>query len=953
MSNNTPLWLELRKEYIDDNFDKLLGYLRDSGSLKQNDAFYLETISLLKVRVLDLLKQLSARTLFDEAEDDSVTIFNIRLLASFLLAVPGDELSVQAYVGMMSEMKTLNPKFSEQIIKTTMDRLVHEKVLNIGFAWNDIIDFKDEIFTFHVINNSQFTGKLKNPLVYERYGTAFLNSKGLFLTCEKRKDALNLQTSGASSLDTGIGVSVRTTSSTKLKVSDAHNLPAMDDFARDFIMDAWKTQKKLVASSKMKYIDGDEVVIRITEIDRKGVIHVETVDEKHEKIEGTIHFGMQNFVYYDVYLFAKYLSVGDYLKATLMDSDKKKFSIQDEFIRYVTEDCRKEYPEGEVSAKLVKIAKNFLVWINERGTHLYSKFSADYKEGDYAVLEIAEFCTGKEYGKIHTYLPDTVTYEDNFEIDVDEVKRDCIMDFAKETKAPADTFKKDEDQELSPVILRLLSRMFFSHQKGLLKPSDRYCFLANARIMAEMTNDDLGASYIKFASSYLRVLVQFVNNEPISKIDLEPEPEYRDARDTLIRLAIVQLLKEYGKKENSEVLARAIADYEDTLPILARIARLVQTANSMQGTLSDASINVIKREIIKTLSLETENDTDLEDGGTYLGVESGTLEFKTSIVYPSNNNMQPDPIVQEKNVLRGICAFLNSTSGGTLYLGVNDQGYIIGIENDMKYLRMESMDSYMRYVQDRAKHYFDLDGIVYIRIEPQYDGRVLAIHVEPHPYRVVELNGVAYIRVNAESREMPDSVKQELIARKVFKDKNKAAAISQLQHAMSQKKCVILHNYASSNSGSLKDRFVEAYDVLPDDDLITCYDRDTASAKKIKVFKISRIGWVEVLDEPWKFPLSHDKVNVDAFHMSGDKGIKVSLELDLLAKNLLTEEFPKTKEDIAASRGNDNQWFYNGIVFNVTGIARFYLGLAEHIKILNAPELIAYIKEYKEKYLTL
>ena len=112
----------------------------------------------------------------------------------------------------------------------------------------------------------------------------------------------------------------------------------------------------------------------------------------------------------------------------------------------------------------------------------------------------------------------------------------------------------------------------------------------------------------------------------------------------------------------------------------------------MQGILSDASVNVIKREIIKTLSLETENETDLEDGDNYLGIESGTLEFKSSFVYPSNNNMQPNETVQELNVFRGVCAFLNSTTGGTLYIGVNDQGYVVGIDNDMKYLRFNNID---------------------------------------------------------------------------------------------------------------------------------------------------------------------------------------------------------------------------------------------------------------------
>ena len=37
---STPLWLDLKKEYIDDNFEKLLGYLRDGQGIRNNDSFY-------------------------------------------------------------------------------------------------------------------------------------------------------------------------------------------------------------------------------------------------------------------------------------------------------------------------------------------------------------------------------------------------------------------------------------------------------------------------------------------------------------------------------------------------------------------------------------------------------------------------------------------------------------------------------------------------------------------------------------------------------------------------------------------------------------------------------------------------------------------------------------------------------------------------------------------------
>ena len=311
--------------------------------------------------------------------------------------------------------------------------------------------------------------------------------------------------------------------------------------------------------------------------------------------------------------------------------------------------------------------------------------------------------------------------------------------------------------------------------------------------------------------------------------------------------------------------------------------------------------------------------------------------------------MQPDETTQNVNVMKGICAFLNSTTGGTLYLGVNDQGYVVGLAYDMRYLKTVTIDSYMRYVQDQAKQYFGVDALPYLRIEPLYDNHVVAVHVSQHPYRLVELNGVAYLRVNAESRVMPEKMRQELIDQKLFTNKDRAAAISLLQHACTQKRCVILHQYASNNGGTVSDRHVEAYDIRPEDNLVICYDLDKQATR---VFSINRIGYVEILnDEPWHRAASHKNIYVDVFHMNGDTTTKISLQLDLMAKNLLVEEYPRSKEFITGHKGDDNIWYFTADICRMEGIGRFYIGLAGHIRILEGEPLKQYVADYTKKYL--
>ena len=936
-TEKTPLWLELKKEYIDDNFSKLQAYLRDCSEKSETDSFYATTIELFRERISDLLRDISERPIFAEEQDRQQLTSNVSMLATYLLADGDHPLALPAYVAFMNGLRQMNPRLSDLIVRTIMQRIRHEKVAAIGFSWKDLEKLGTDLFAHNVCKQARFEVPLSKPQILTKYGTALLTKDGLMLTHDSKDESKKLLKDGCDSLDTGIGITLRTRSSQKLKQSLSNSVKDMDEFTKDFILAQAKVQNKPSMRQRLKiYEEGDEVIVRVICIDH--FVHVETIDPNYQKITGTISYDRPSLVYYYTSELYKYFHVGDYLTVT----------VRNPFHGVFNKDTRREMDNDDSAflAMLIDEQPNYCAWLTETGIAVRTEGRAQYHYGDFALINISEFGSGKYYGLIRGYI----TNDTKSTFDEKSARHDCIRTFAEMTEPPVYQKPEEDTAELSPVLLRLLLRLLFEYQKTLLKPSDRFRYLANANVMAEMIGDDLAASYISFARTYFRALIQFVNGDDINTISLEPDDEYKDATATQIRLSIIDLLKEYGRKDNSEKLAYAISNFETLLPQLARLARLIQTANFMQDTLSGSTLNVIRREIIHTLSIETENDADLEaDKGIYLGVESGTLEFKTSIVFPPDNKMQPDEFTQNMNVMKGVCAFLNSTTGGTLYLGVNDQGYVVGLDNDMKYLKTQSVDTYMRYVQDAAKKHFGVDALPYLRIEALYDNTVIAIHVEPHPYRVVELNGTAYLRVNAESRIMPEQVRQELIDRKVFANKNRAAAISLLQHACTQKRCVILHNYASNNSGQVSDRHAEAYDVHPEDGLVICYDLDKSDTR---VFNINRIGYVEILEEePWKNVAFHKEIPVDIFHMTGTDSIHIMLQLDLMAKNLLVEEYPRAKDSITPHKDDKNIWYLTTDVRHLEGIGRFYIGLASHIQILEGDALRQYAAEYAKKNL--
>lgn len=167
--------------------------------------------------------------------------------------------------------------------------------------------------------------------------------------------------------------------------------------------------------------------------------------------------------------------------------------------------------------------------------------------------------------------------------------------------------------------------------------------------------------------------------------------------------------------------------------------------------------------------------------------------------------------------------------------------------------------------------------------------------------------------------------------------RSNANCVAVLGKAIEEKKKVILHDYASANSGQISDRLVEPFAFTNNHIDVWAYDCDK---KSNRIFKIPRIGKAELLSEGWEFVSEHHRQEIDAFHMCGDDRIHVRLELNLLARNLLIEEFPLAVADITAE---GDHWVFDSHVCKVEGIGRFVMGLINEVKVIDSPELQDYI----------
>jgi len=82
-------------------------------------------------------------------------------------------------------------------------------------------------------------------------------------------------------------------------------------------------------------------------------------------------------------------------------------------------------------------------------------------------------------------------------------------------------------------------------------------------------------------------------------------------------------------------------------------------------------------------------------------IESDNVEFKSSFQWDVRNNRENKELQQE--VIKAIASFLN-TDGGTVLIGVEDNGNIFGLEKDISTLKSGSLDSFERHLVQQIEN---------------------------------------------------------------------------------------------------------------------------------------------------------------------------------------------------------------------------------------------------------
>lgn len=169
-----------------------------------------------------------------------------------------------------------------------------------------------------------------------------------------------------------------------------------------------------------------------------------------------------------------------------------------------------------------------------------------------------------------------------------------------------------------------------------------------------------------------------------------------------------------------------------------------------------------------------------------------------------------------------------------------------------------------------------------------------------------------------------------------------------LDIAIKERRCAVFEGYSSPHSNTSKDREVEPFQFSEDGKYIWAYELESG---RNKVYRVSRIRSVKVLQRHWRESRLHQAGYTDAFKMISFDGSTtlVRIRMNRLAYNLLLEEYPDTERDVTFDESTQ-EWIYSAPVSNMKGIGRFVIGLSDCIRI-ETPELRSYVRYFAMKHI--
>ncbi len=792
--NRPQFWLQVKKDYILDNFESLIAYLNHYDYNQDEDnKDYDSTLECMHQLIEDIGDKITSSPFYTPLDIEYDLSQSIRLMCAHILAshkaghTPYRTILTLATILVRSD---INLDFDTLlcIYSIMMDCLRRRKLLNIGVTWNDIsTDKTNELLLILRIKGMRFAdASLSDPY-------HFIENKGLLVI--PPTGLVDLSISNRAKYSQNNYEVLFELPSLMRVLAPKENFEFTTDFTKLYnttsrLLKKQDQYKAAPTAAKEMYGFNESFPVRITS--KYGwKIEAETIDPKHQKLTGKLLLELpprrpKMTAIRDM------LEVGNKIMVYRSNQDSYMFDIYDAF-----EDFYRKYACGCPSEERLSIFINYYPngteWLTEDGMRVgidKSKieqlddeekelFNIAVNENIPIIIKTYKDAPDMYKNEFNMYGDPYDLYEADYDgptFTADEADAVMIRKFLEHSRTIGDEYEgesagvfesamPDECAMLVPIIHRIGN---FAKVSCVA----RLEYYTAAAMICKMTGRKEELAYIEHENHYLSQLVQFASDGEVKPLSLPVSLQQNE--EAMRRVKMVDILTSYKKKT---VLKSPILDNNTDVDVLDKIEALVTASNSLIDIIDESELNNIKQSIARMLNVEDEYVSILDDR-TYYGVESITQEFKSSAVIPPYNQRKSpqdiiDPELQKWAIIKAVCGFLNSRSGGDLLIGVNDEGYAAGLEEDIRelhskrYISAPDIDHYRLYIQRLLTKAFaeiggtrDSQEIANTHIdtfpETNAEGRsILRIKVKPYQKRI--------IRISASKQDRPAGIEDAYV----------------------------------------------------------------------------------------------------------------------------------------------------------------------------------------------
>ncbi|MBR5612306.1 MAG: ATP-binding protein [Bacteroidaceae bacterium] len=271
-----------------------------------------------------------------------------------------------------------------------------------------------------------------------------------------------------------------------------------------------------------------------------------------------------------------------------------------------------------------------------------------------------------------------------------------------------------------------------------------YNLLNVARILSLLIEKNDLAGYFNERMKLLQMFQSFAINGTVNNVALLEQSKVNGdmiASYPLLQTRVLEL-QAIGCLDNEErnpflweILSTTVNER------LQKIVKLVLSYNMLIGFNMFEEKEAIRSKLNEILNIDMKTERP-----AYFGREDQHTEFKTSLVYPADKRMKADLEEQTHRIMKVICGFLNA-EGGTLYLGVNDEGMACGIDEELSHFKNGNLDGFDLHVRNNVVKQLGIHANSCIRVSYPEAGKktVYALHIEPSVVPV-KLNDICYVR---------------------------------------------------------------------------------------------------------------------------------------------------------------------------------------------------------------